>query len=99
MLFRSAFRVGLLSMLSLAVVLLMRVVGLVLLVAFLSIPGALAVRWTRSMGRALWVATGLALVFGLAGLAVSWTFNLSTGACVIAVAGTTYLATSLRSRE
>jgi zinc transport system permease protein len=94
-----AFRVGLLSMLSLAVVLLMRVVGLVLLVAFLSIPGALAVRWTRSMGRALWVATGLALLFGLAGLAVSWIFNLSTGACVIAVAGTTYLATSLRSRE
>jgi len=94
-----AFRVGLLSMLSLAVVLLMRVVGLVLLVAFLSIPGALAVRWTRSMGRALWVATGLALVFGLSGLAVSWIFNLSTGACVIAVAGTTYLATSLRSRE
>jgi len=94
-----AFRVCLLSLLSLAVVLLMRVVGLVLLVAFLSIPGALAVRWTRSMGRALWVATGLALVFGLAGLAVSWTFNLSTGACVIAVAGATYLATSLRTRE
>lgn len=92
------FRAGLLSLLSLTVVLLMRVVGLVLLVAFLSIPGALAVRWTRSMGRALWLATGLALVFGLAGLAVSWTFNLSTGACVIAVAGTVFLATSLRSR-
>jgi zinc transport system permease protein len=94
-----AFRVGLLSLLSLAVVLLMRVVGLVLLVAFLSIPGALAVRWTRSMGRALWVASGLALVFGLAGLALSWAFNLSTGACVIAAAGTTYLATTLWSRD
>jgi len=93
-----AFRVGLLSVLSLTVVLLMRVTGLVLLVAFLSIPGALAVRWTRSMGQAMWTAIGLVLVFGLAGLALSWTFNLSTGACVIAVAGTTYLATSLRSK-
>ena len=93
-----AFRIGMLSVLSLSVVLLMRVVGLVLLVAFLSIPGALAVRWTRSMGRAMLSAIALSLVFGLAGLAISWTFNLSTGACIIAVAGILYLATSLRSR-
>jgi zinc transport system permease protein len=92
-----AFRIGLLSVLSLAVVLLMRVTGLVLLVAFLSIPGALAVRWSRSMGRATWMAIGLSLVFGLAGLALSWTFDLSTGACIIAVAGTVYLIATLRS--
>jgi zinc transport system permease protein len=90
-----AFRIGLLSMLSLAVVLLMRVTGLVLLVAFLSIPGALAVRWSRSMGRATWLAIGLSLVFGLAGLGLSWVFDLSTGACIIAVAGTTYLVATL----
>jgi zinc transport system permease protein len=91
-----AFRIGLLSVLSVAVVLLMRVTGLVLLVAFLSIPGALAVRWSRSMGRAIWTAIGLSLVFGLAGLGVSWAFDLSTGACIIAVAGTTYLVATLR---
>lgn len=91
-----AFRIGLLSVLSLSVVLLMRVTGLVLLVAFLSIPGALAVRWSRSMGRAIWMAIGLSLVFGLCGLAISWTFDLSTGACIIAVAGTVYLIATLR---
>ena len=93
------FRLALLVLLSLTVVLLMRVAGLVLLVAFLSIPGALAVRWTRSMGRAMWMATGLVLAFGLSGLALSWAFDLSTGACVIAVAGTAYLAASLRLRS
>lgn len=92
-----AFRIGLLSVLSLSVVLLMRVTGLVLLVAFLSIPGALAVRWSRSMGRAMWLAIGLSLVFGLGGLALSWAFDLSTGACIIAVAGTAYLGVTLRS--
>lgn len=92
-----AFRIGLLSVLSVAVVLLMRVTGLVLLVAFLSIPGALAVRWSRSLGRATWAAIGLSLVFGLAGLGLSWTFDLSTGACIIAVAGTTYLIATLRA--
>jgi zinc transport system permease protein len=93
-----AFRTGMLALLSVSVVLLMRVTGLVLLVAFLSIPGALAVRWTRSMGRAMWAAVGLVFAFGLAGLAISWIFDLSTGACVIAVAGTVFLATSLRAR-
>lgn len=92
-----AFRIGLLSVLSVAVVLLMRVTGLVLLVAFLSIPGALAVRWSRSMGRAIWTAIGLSLVFGLAGLGLSWAFDLSTGACIIAVAGTTYLVATLKA--
>ncbi len=91
-----AFRIGLLSALSLSVVLLMRVTGLVLLVAFLSIPGALAVRWSRSMGRAVLVAIALSLVFGLAGLGLSWAFDLSTGACIIAVAGSVYLAATLK---
>ena len=94
-----AFRIGLLSALSLSVVLLMRVTGLVLLVAFLSIPGALAVRWSRSMGRAIWVAIGLSLAFGLAGLGLSWSFDLSTGACIIAVAGSTYLVATLWSHK
>lgn len=91
-------RAGLLAALSLSVVLLLRVAGLVLLVAFLSIPGALALRWARSLGRAMLLAVLLSLVFGLAGLALSWRFDLSTGACVIAVAGATYLAASLRRR-
>jgi zinc transport system permease protein len=93
-----AFRIGLLSALSLSVVLLMRVTGLVLLVAFLSIPGALAVRWTRSMGRAMLASIGLTLLFGLAGIAVSWNFNLSTGACIIAVAGLSYLLVTFLPR-
>lgn len=94
-----AFRIGLLSALSLSVVLLMRVTGLVLLVAFLSIPGALAVRWSRSMGRAVLVAIALSLVFGMAGLGLSWVFDLSTGACIIAVAGTVYLAATLKGTK
>lgn len=89
------FRAGLLCALSLSVVLLMRVTGLVLLVAFLSIPGALASRWTRSLPRAMAVAVALTLAFSLAGLALSWWGNLSPGACIIAVAGAAYLAATL----
>lgn len=90
------FRMGLLVALSVSVVLLMRVTGLVLLVALLSIPGALGVRATRHLGRAMVVAGLLAAAFGLSGLALSWWLDLSTGACVIGVAGTTYLGLSLR---
>jgi zinc transport system permease protein len=76
----------------------MRVTGLVLLVAFLSIPGALAIRWSKSLGRAMLVATALTAAFGYAGLALSWGFNLSTGACIIAIGGLVYLITSLPRR-
>jgi len=90
------FRIALLA--SVSVVLLMRVTGLVLLVALLSIPGALGVRWTRGMGRAMFLSAALAALFGLAGLGLSWWLDLSTGACIIGVAGLTYLAVSLPKR-
>jgi len=92
------FRIALLAALSVSVVLLMRVTGLVLLVALLSIPGALGVRWTRGMGRAMILAGVLAAVFGLAGLGLSWWLDLSTGACIIGVAGLVYLVVSLPRR-
>lgn len=92
------FRYALLAALSVSVVLLMRVTGLVLLVALLSIPGALGVRWSRSLGGAMVVAGVLAAVFGLAGLGLSWWLDLSTGACIIAVAGAAYLPLSLWKR-
>lgn len=93
------FRMGLIAALSVAVVLLMRVTGLVLLVALLSIPGALGVRGSRSMGRAMVVAGLFAAFFGLAGLGLSWWLDLSTGACVIAVAGVVYLASLIPGKR
>lgn len=93
------FRIALLAALSVSVVLLMRVTGLVLLVALLSIPGALGVRWTRGLGRAMVVAGILAAFFGLAGLGISWWLDLSTGACIIGVAGLVYLLASLPGKR
>jgi len=90
---------GLLLVVSLSVVLLMRVAGLVLMVALLSIPGALALRWSRSLGRAMALGAVLTLAFGLAGIALSWRFDLSSGASIIAVAGATYLAVALGPRK
>lgn len=92
-------RRGLLICVSLAVVLLMRVAGLVLMVALLSIPGALALRWSRGLGAAMSLATLFTLVFGVAGLALSWRFDLSSGASIIAVAGITYLVAALATRR
>lgn len=65
------------------------------MVALLSIPGSLAIRWSKSLGRAMWLATALTLGFGLVGLSLSWRFDLSSGAAIIAVAGSFYLVTTL----
>ncbi|MEN9354150.1 MAG: hypothetical protein RL318_1475 [Fibrobacterota bacterium] len=90
---------AMLVVISLSVVLLMRVAGLVLMVALLSIPGALALRFSRSLGVAMLLGAVFTFAFGIAGLALSWRFDLSSGAAIIAVAGVTYLAVALGSRR
>jgi zinc transport system permease protein len=68
-----------------AVVMLMRVVGLILVIALLTIPPYIAERFTRSLGGMMALATVLSAVFVAAGLWMSYAFNLSSGASIIAV--------------
>lgn len=68
---------SLLALTSLVVVLLIRVVGVLLVVALLTIPAAVARQWARSLARMMALATGLCALFVTAGLFLSW--GLSSG--------------------
>jgi HD-GYP domain-containing protein (c-di-GMP phosphodiesterase class II)/ABC-type Mn2+/Zn2+ transport system permease subunit len=57
----------LMGLVSLVVVLLIRVVGVLLVVALLTIPGAVARHWARTLGRMMVLATAVAVVIGEAG--------------------------------
>lgn len=80
------------GMTALVVVMLIRIVGLVLLLALLTIPPAIARRMSRSLPGCMLLAAGLSLVFCLSGLALSWYGNISSGASIIAVATLVYAA-------
>ena len=74
------------------VVMMIQVVGLILVIALLTLPPYLAERHTKSLA-GLMVASGIwSFVFCLGGLWVAYQFDLSSGASIIATACTFYLA-------
>jgi zinc transport system permease protein len=80
------------GLIALAVVMMMRVVGLIMVIALLTMPAAIAVDWVKDVKRAMVVASLLSAAFVIAGLALSYGLDLTSGATIILVAGVTYLA-------
>ena len=76
----------LLGLIGLAVVMLVQVVGLILIIALLSIPPAIAEKFSRSLGRMMLLCIGLNMIFIVTGLSISSAFNLTSGAAIILTA-------------
>lgn len=81
----------LLCMIALTVVMLIQTVGLILVIALVTLPAAIAELFSRSPGRMIVLAVILSTAFSLAGIAFSFSTNLPTGASIILVTGTVYL--------
>ena len=77
----------LLGMTALSIVMIIRVVGLILVIALLTIPPSIAEKYTRSLGQMMVLASILGILFTLSGLWLSYTFDLTSGATIILVAG------------
>lgn len=84
----------LLSLVALTVVTLIRVVGLILVIALLTLPAAIASHYVRSLGRMMLLAIALGIGFTICGLALSFQPDLPAGASIIVVAGVAYLLSS-----
>jgi zinc transport system permease protein len=77
----------LLGMTALSIVMIIRVVGLILVIALLTIPPFIAEKYTRSLGQMMVLSSILGILFTLSGLWLSYTFDLTSGATIILVAG------------
>ncbi|RJR29884.1 MAG: metal ABC transporter permease [Desulfobacteraceae bacterium] len=80
----------LLVMISLAVVMTIRVVGLILVIALLTIPPYIAEKYTNSLGSMMVISSLLGVFFTITGLWLSYSFDLTSGATIIMVAGVTF---------
>lgn len=85
----------LLSMIAMTVVMLMRVVGLIMVIAMLTIPAAISGQFTKDLKKMMALAVVLGMVFTTTGLWISYAWNLTSGASIILVAGLAYLLTLL----
>jgi len=81
----------LMGLVALTVVMLMRVVGLILVIAMLTIPAAISGRFVRDMKWMMVLASGLGMLFMTAGLWLSYVLNLTSGATIILLSGAAYV--------
>ena len=87
------FYILLLCLTSITVVLLVRIVGIIMVIALLTIPPAIAGIFAGKLWQMMALSSILCAVFTWSGLAVSYQFNLSSGPTIIMIAGITYLMT------
>ncbi len=86
------FYLLLLCLTALTVVLLVRVVGIVMVIALLTLPAAVAGLLARRIGQMMLLAVISCMVFTCIGLALSYSYDLPSGPAIILVGGAAYLA-------
>ncbi len=77
----------LLAMIALTVVVLIRVVGMILVIALLTFPAALAQLFTYNMKKMMLLSVMFGFCFTLGGLWLSYVLNLPSGATIILLSG------------
>lgn len=81
----------LLVLIAVTVVVLIQMVGLILVIALLTLPAAISGHYVRTLGWMMVGATLLGMLFTFAGLALSYGPDLPAGATIILLASATYL--------
>ena len=85
----------LIVMIGLEVVILMRIVGLIMIIALLTVPAAIGALFLNNIKQIMGLATGISLVLTTGGLVLSFFLNLTSGATIILLSGITYLTALL----
>lgn len=83
----------LLCMTALTVVLTVNVVGIIMVIALLTLPVAISSHFFNRVWKIMIGASGLGMIFTFAGLVISYEPNLPSGAVTIVIAGVFYLLT------
>ncbi len=89
------FYLLLLVLVAVTVVLLIQIVGLILVLALLTLPAAVAGHYVHSLGRMMLIATLLGAALSIAGLALSYGPDLPAGPTIILLAGGVYVLSAM----
>jgi len=84
----------LLAITAVAIVLLQTFVGIVMVIAMLTLPSGCANSLSRSLGGMMFLSCIFSAAFSVCGLAAGWIFNLPPGATTVIIAGIVFLCFS-----
>ena len=82
--------ITMLCLIALTIVVLIRVVGIILVIALLTIPASLARQFTHHMGWMMLLAVVFSIIFTFTGLWLSYILDLASGATIILTSGLTF---------
>lgn len=85
----------LIGMVAVTVVMVVQVVGLILVIALLTIPPYIAEKYTSSLLQMMVLSSLLGMIFIFCGLSASYLFDLTSGAAIIFVAGIVFFLSML----
>jgi zinc transport system permease protein len=85
---------ALLAVCAAAIVLLQTFVGLVMVIAMLTLPAGSSSCFARSLGGMMFLSCLFSAAFSVCGLAAGWAFDLPVGAVTVIIAGLVFLGTS-----
>ncbi len=88
----------LLCMIAITIVLLIQIVGLILVIALLTLPATIASHFTQSLFRIIFISVLAGMVFTSSGLFLSYHWDFPAGATIILVTAGTYLLSLLGLR-
>jgi len=89
---------GLIGMLAVTIVLVIQVVGLILVIALLTIPPFIVEKYAKSLAQMMLASSIVGAVFTLVGLWLSYRYNLTSGATIILVSGSAFIISLLIDR-
>jgi zinc transport system permease protein len=89
------FYMLMLCLVAVTVVLVIRLVGLILVIALLTLPAAIAGQYVQTLGRMMVGAAAVGMLLTGSGLALAYRPDLPAGATIILLSGAAYLVSSL----
>ena len=88
----------LIGLVAVSIVMIIQVVGLILVIALLTIPPFICEKYARSLTAMMVYSSALSIIFTVTGLYLAYRFNLTSGAAIILVAGAGFLISLLIER-
>jgi len=76
---------------ALTTVVLIKLVGIILVIALLTIPGAISLQYVKSLKGMMILSSVIGFIFNVIGLVISYYLNISSGATIIIIAVISYI--------
>lgn len=89
------FQIVIMVLISITVVLMVTLVGTVMVIAFLTLPPAIASMFSKRLSVMIVLSVLFSIILSVAGLFISYVFDLPTGSVTIVLAGAVYILVRL----